>query len=59
MKNDTLVDDVRDHGLALTARYNSNIAEICKALKEREQKSRRRVVNRAPQRLEQKTKQPA
>lgn len=51
MKNDTIVDEVRNNGLALAARYNNNIKEICKALKEKECSSGRRVVNRAPQRV--------
>lgn len=48
MKNDSIVDEVRNNGLALVARYNNNIEAICKALKERERTSERRVVNRAP-----------
>jgi hypothetical protein len=48
MKNDPIVDEVRNNGLALAARYNNNIEAICKALKERERSSERMVVNRAP-----------
>ena len=51
MKNDPIVDEVRNNGLALAARYNNNIDAICKALKERERTSERMVVNRAPRRL--------
>jgi hypothetical protein len=51
MKNDTIVDEVRNNGLALAARYNNNIEEICKALREKERSSGRRVVNRVPQRV--------
>ncbi len=51
MKNDPIVDEVRNNGLALAARCNNNIEAICKVLKEREQTSGRRVVNRAPRRL--------
>ena len=51
MKNDSIVDEVRTNGLALVARYNDNIEAICKALKERERTSERRVVNRATHRL--------
>ena len=51
MKNDPIVDEVRNNGLALAARYNNNIEAICKALKERERTSERMVVNRAPHRL--------
>ena len=51
MKNDPIVDEVRNNGLALAARYNNNIEAICKALKEREQTSGRMIVNRASHRL--------
>lgn len=51
MKNDPIVDEVRNNGLALAARYNNNIEAICKALKERERTSERMVVNRTPHRL--------
>lgn len=59
MKNDPIVDEVRNNGLALVARYGNNIEAICKVLKEREQTSGRIVVNRIPHRLETKAKQPA
>lgn len=59
MKNDPIVDEVRNNGLALAARYSNNIEAICKALKEREQTSERLVVNRIPHRLAPKAKQPA
>ncbi|MGZ8216969.1 hypothetical protein [Methylomagnum sp.] len=59
MKNDPIVDEVRNNGLALAARYNNNIASICQALKKREESSGRKVVNRNPHRMEQKIKQPA
>ena len=51
MKNDPIVDEVRNNGLALAAKNNNNIEEICKALNERERTSERMVVNRAPRRL--------
>lgn len=51
MKNDPIVDEVRNNGLALAARYNNNTEAICNALKERERMSERMVINRAPQRL--------
>ena len=51
MKNDPLVDEVRNNGLALAARFNNNIEAICKALKEREKTSERMIVNRVPHRL--------
>jgi len=59
MKNDPIVDEVRNNGLALAARYGNNIEAICKALKKREQTSGRIVVNRIPHRLAPKAKQPA
>ena len=37
MKNDPIVDEVRNNGLALAARCSNNIEAICKVLKEREQ----------------------
>jgi len=45
MKNDPIVDEVRNNGLALAARYGNNIEAICKALKEREQTSGRLVFH--------------
>ena len=51
MKNDPIIDEVRNNGLALAARYNNDIEAICKALKEKERTSGRMVVNRAPHRL--------
>ena len=51
MKNDPIVDEVRNNGLALAARYGNNIEAICNALKDRERSSKRRVVDRAPGRL--------
>lgn len=51
MKNDLIVDEVRNNGLALAARYNNDIEAICKALKERERTSGRMIVNRTPRRL--------
>jgi hypothetical protein len=51
MKNDSIVDEVRNNGLVMVERYNKNIEAICEALKERERTSGRRVVNRAPRRL--------
>lgn len=59
MKNDLIIDEVRNNGLALAARYDNNIEVICKVLKEREQTSGRRVVDRASRRLMPKARQPA
>jgi len=57
MKNNAIVDEVRANGLALVARYNNDTKAICKALKEREKSSGRRVVNRIPRRSEPKIEQ--
>ncbi len=51
MKNDPIVNEVRNNGLALAARYNNNIEAIYTALKEIERTSGRVVVNRTPRRL--------
>lgn len=59
MKSDHIVDEVRNSGLALAARYGNDIAAICKALREREKSSGRVVVNRVPHRLEPKNPQSA
>lgn len=59
MKNDPIVDEVRNNGLALAARYGNNIEAICNALKDRERSSGRRVVDRAPRRLAAQLQAPA
>jgi predicted nucleic acid-binding protein len=59
MKNDSIVYEVRNNGLALAARYGNNIEAICNALKDRELSSGRRVVNRAPHRLATQLQPPA
>lgn len=59
MKNDPIINEVRNNGLALAARYGNDIAAICKALTEREKSSGRVVVNRVPHRSEPKNTQPA
>jgi hypothetical protein len=51
MKNDSIVDEVRNNGLTFAARHNDDIAAICRALKERAKLSERKVVNRKPLRL--------
>jgi len=51
MENDPIVDEVRNNGLAFAARYNNDLAAMCKALKEREKLSGRQLVNRPPRRL--------
>lgn len=51
MMNDPIVDEVRRIRQAHAARYNNDLAEICKALKAREQSSSRVVVNRPARRI--------
>ena len=51
MKNDCIVDEVRNNGLALAARCNNSIEAICKVLKDRERSSGRLVIDRAPRRV--------
>jgi len=51
MQNDPIVEEMRRNGQIFTARYNNNLAAICKALKETEQSSGHKVVNRKPRPL--------
>jgi hypothetical protein len=51
MKNDPIVEEMRRNGQAFAARYNNDLAAICKALKELEQSSGHPLVNREPHRL--------
>ena len=50
MLNDPIVEEMRTNGQAFAARYNNNLAAICRALKEKEQVMKRKVVYRAPRR---------
>ena len=50
MQNDPIVEEVRKNGLAFTARFNNDLAAICKALRDKERSSGRIVINRAPRR---------
>ena len=50
MQNDPIVEEVRKNGLAFTARFNNDLAAICKALRDKERSSGRIVFNRAPRR---------
>lgn len=47
MLNDTLVDEVRNNGVAFAARFNNDVAAMCKALNDKERASGRVVVDRA------------
>ena len=50
MLNDPIVEEVRKIGLAFAARFNNDLAAICKALRDKERSSGRIVINRAPRR---------
>lgn len=47
MINDALVDEVRSNGMAFAARFNNDVAAMCKALQDKERASARVVVDRA------------
>lgn len=49
--NAPIVEEVRKNGQEFSARFNNDLAAICKALREKERLSGRRVVNRAPNRI--------
>jgi len=51
MLNDPIVEEMRRNGQVFAARFNNNIAAICKALKEKEQSMGRKVLNRPPRLL--------
>ena len=51
--NDPIIEEVRQHRQAHAARYNNDLAAICKALQSREQTSGRIVVNRQPRHVHQ------
>ena len=55
MLNDAIVEEVRRNGQAFAARFNNDLAEICKALNDKERLSGRIVINRSPRRLTPKT----
>jgi hypothetical protein len=48
MMNDPIVEEVRQHRQAHAARYNHDLAAICKALQAKEKLSNRLVVTRPP-----------
>ena len=50
MMNDPIVEEVRRYREAHAARYNNDLGAICKALKDREKASSRKLVNRSPRR---------
>jgi hypothetical protein len=44
--NDPIVEEMRKHGSEFAARHNHDISKMCKALKSKEQKLNRKVINR-------------
>lgn len=51
MVNDALVDEVRNNGVAFAARFNNDVAAMCKALNDKERASGRVVADRAARRV--------
>ena len=51
MLSDPIVEEVRKNGQAFAARFNDDLAAICKALRDKERLSGRMVVIRPPRRL--------
>ena len=51
MQIDPIVEEMRKNGQAFTARYNHDLAAICKALKEKEQTLGCKIVQRSPRLL--------
>ena len=54
MRDDPIVEEMRMHGREFAARHGNDLRRICKALRELETVSGRRVVHREPKRLERK-----
>ena len=54
MRSDPIVEEMRAHGREFAAKHGNDMRRICKALRELEAMSGRRVVRREPRRLERK-----
>ena len=54
MRSDPIVEEMRAHGREFAAKHGNDMRRICKALRELEAVSGRRVVRREPRRLERK-----
>ena len=52
MRDDPIVEEMRMHGREFAARHGNDLRRICKALRELETVSVRKVVDREPKRLE-------
>lgn len=50
MKNDPIVEEMRQHGMAFTQRHHNDLAEICRVLREQEVRSGRPVASPPPRR---------
>nr|VFJ61226.1 MAG: hypothetical protein BECKDK2373C_GA0170839_108712 [Candidatus Kentron sp. DK] len=55
MHEDPIVAEIRKFRAEHAARYDHDLDRICEALREKQAKSRRRLVNRGPRLLHQKT----
>lgn len=55
MTEDPIVEEMRRYRREHAARYGNDLAAICNALREREAKSKRKVVDRPPRMLLPKT----
>lgn len=55
MTEDPVVEEMRRYRREHAARHNHDLAEICKALRDREAQSQRKVIDRGPRRLPVKT----
>ena len=54
MHSDPIVEEMRRHGQEFAAKHGNDIRRICKALRDLEAVSGRKVVRREPKRLERK-----
>ena len=52
MRNDPIVEEMREHGREFAAKHGNDIQRICEALRELENVFGRKVVHREPKRLE-------
>ena len=55
MAEDPIVEEVRRHRQAHAAKHGNDLTKICDALREREARSERPVVNRSPRVVMRKT----
>ena len=55
MTEDPIVEEVQRHRQAHAAKHGNDLTKICEALREREARSKRLVVNRSPRAIMRKT----